>query len=327
MRWVAKAAVQGAISHVPRGHELNYYLQKHASKRLPRRGEAFDMHAVTAAQHLAALARIRPGADRSSLHFYEFGAGWDLIGPIAMWALGVDRQTLLDIRPNLKFELVNDTIRQFAARSEHLERLLGGPLRPVEDLPVTGVADLESRFGITYLAPADARSVPLPAGSVDFVSSTFTLEHIPAFEISAILRETRRLLGADGVMSSLIDMQDHYQYIDSKVSVYNFLRYRSPVWLLLNPSLQWQSRLRHSQYLELFRAAGYEILFDEPKPPTEEDLSMLAGMHVAPEFARFTLEDLGTRATHLVVRVARPQPRSSSPHAAALAAGSPHASS
>lgn len=171
--------------------------------------------------------------------------------------------------------------------------------------PIASTADLATRFGINYLAPADARSVPLPDGCIDFVTSTFTLEHIPGPEIDAILRETRRLLAGGGVISSLIDMQDHYQYTDAKVSVYNFLRYPPWVWRLLNPSLAWQSRLRHSQYLELFTGAGYDVLSDQSELPTDDDLRELRRMHVAREFARFAPVDLGTKSTHLV---ARPDP-------------------
>ena len=55
----------------------------------------------------------------------------------------------------------------------------------------------------------------LPAASVDFVSSTNTLEHIPATDIGPILAECRRLLRPDGVVSCRIDMRDHYSYFDA----------------------------------------------------------------------------------------------------------------
>jgi ubiquinone/menaquinone biosynthesis C-methylase UbiE len=300
MRWVVKAAVQGAISLAPGGHRLNYYLQKNVSRRLPQVGEKFDLHAEMPARHLAALERVRPGLDRSTLKCYEFGAGWDLIGPISMWALGVDQQIILDIRFNIKLELVNATILKFATDSAHLEQVLAAPLRAVDAAPVTRIDELATRFGITYLAPADARSVPLPDACIDFVSSSVTLEHIRAQEITSILLETRRLLRPGGVVSSVIDMKDHYQYIDPNLSCYNFLRFPSWQWRFLNPSLQWQNRLRHPQYLELFADAGYEILADKIEPASDGDLRELASMRIAREFARFSPADLGTKSTHLV---------------------------
>lgn len=301
MRWLAKAAIQGTISLLPRGRDLNYYLQRNVSRRLPRSAPDFEWHAQTAVTHLTALRRARPGVDPASLRFYEFGAGWDLIGPLAMWALGVDTQTIVDIRPNVKLELVNDTILRFAREAPRLEEVLGSPLRPVAGAAIAHTEDLRARFGITYLAPQDARSLPFPDASVDFVSSTFTLEHIPAAEIAAILTETRRILTVDGVMSSLIDMNDHYHYTDPTVSVHNFLRYPEWAWRLLNPGLSWQSRLRHPQYLELFAQTGYAVIDETPNLPTDDELAALRGMRVAPEFRRFSLLELGTKATHLVV--------------------------
>ncbi|MGH2882085.1 MAG: class I SAM-dependent methyltransferase, partial [Solirubrobacteraceae bacterium] len=256
MRWLAKAAIQGGLSLIPGGRRANYFMQRNVSKRLPRSDADFDFHAATAARHLAALDRARPGSDRSVLRCYEFGAGWDLIGPMAMWALGIENQTLVDIEPNVKLELVNDTIARFAKDRTRLEHSLEASIRSPDDSPLAGLGELATRFGITYLAPQDARDLPLPDGTVDFVSSTFTLEHIPPEDIAAILRETRRVMAPEAMISSLIDMQDHYNYIDSGVSVYNYLRYPAWRWRFLNPSLQPQNRLRHSQYLRLFDQAG-----------------------------------------------------------------------
>jgi SAM-dependent methyltransferase len=310
MKWLAKAAVQGAISVMPRSHEINYVFQRKVTKRLPRGPEDFDFHAATAAQHVHSLRRHRPGADLGQLRLYEFGSGWDLIGAIALWALGADDQVLVDIRPNMRIELVNHTLEQFAARHEALEQRLGEPWRRVDGRPIADAGELERRFGIRYLAPLDARDTGFDAGSVDFVTSTFTLEHIPAGDLADILAETRRLLTPDGLMSSLIDLQDHYSYIDGTVSAYNFLRYSDRTWALLNPQLQWQSRQRYPEYLELFRSAGLEIVAEEHLSPSEEDLRELAAMPIHPRFRAVdrSLHDLGVRSLDVVARVAGERP-------------------
>jgi hypothetical protein len=305
VRWLAKAAIQGGLSLVPGGRRANYFMQRNVSKRLPRSDADFDFHAATAVRHLAALDRVRPGTNRAKLRCYEFGAGWDLIGPMAMWALGIDQQTLVDIEPNVKLELVNDTIVRFASAHGRLEEALDAPLRVSDATPLAGLGELATRFGITYLAPQDARDLPLADGVVDFVSSTFTLEHIPPGDIATILRETRRVMAPEAMISSLIDMQDHYNYIDSGVSVYNYLRYPAWRWRFLNPSLQPQNRRRHSEYLRLFDGAGFEVLSDDPVRPSPDDLRVLRELRRAPEFAAFDEIDLGTRSTHLV---ARPRP-------------------
>jgi hypothetical protein len=301
-RWLAKAAVQGVLSYVPRGRELNHYLQRHVSKRLPRSQRDFDWHAQMGVEHLQALDLVRPGVDRSALHCYEFGAGWDLIAPICLWAMGVERQTVVDINPNVGLDLVNDTVRRFAADGDRLERVLGVPLRRPDASPIATVRDLATRFGITYLAPQDARAMPLEDASVDFVTNTFTLEHIPPVDITAILGETRRIMAPEAVISSRIDMQDHYHYVQPSISVYNYLRFPGWQWRWLNPPLHSQNRLRHSQYVELFEGAGLDIAWDDPATPTIADLVELRGIPLAPEFERFSVIDLGTKHTHLLAR-------------------------
>ena len=305
MKWVAKAAVQGTISLLPRSHEINYVFQKHVTKRLPRGPEDFDFHAATAATHLRAVRAHRPDLQVGETSWYEFGAGWDLIGALALWSLGVERQVLVDIRDNLRLELVNHTIEQFHARRTTIEAELGEPLRPIDPAPIASSADLEHRFGIRYLAPCDARATGLPDRSIDIVTSTFTLEHIPGPDIEAILAETRRLLAPAGIMSSLIDLQDHFSYIDHSLSPYHFLRYGPRTWTLLNPGLQWQSRLRYPAYLACFEAAGWDILADEHEGPTAEDFARLDAMPIHDCFKDLGLshDELGVRSMHLIADV------------------------
>jgi hypothetical protein len=67
VRWLAKAAVQGTISRLPRSNDLNYSLQTKVSRSLPQRPSEFELHVGAASRHLAALDRLRPGTDRSQL--------------------------------------------------------------------------------------------------------------------------------------------------------------------------------------------------------------------------------------------------------------------
>lgn len=61
---------------------------------------------------------------------YEFGAGWALIGPLSLWALGVSQQVLVDVNAHLRFELVNHSLAQLARHHEALEERAGRSLRP-----------------------------------------------------------------------------------------------------------------------------------------------------------------------------------------------------
>ena len=290
MRWVVKAALQRALGLLPQGERLNYLFQRHVSRSLPGGEPVVRRKLARARQHLDAFGR--PADDAV---FYEFGAGWDLAIPLSYAALGVGRQLVVDIRPSARVELVNETIAL-------LERELG-PLGG----PVSSLAELEARFGITYLAPCDARATGLESESIDFVTSTDVCEHIPEDDLAQIFRECKRLLRPGGAISCRIDLQDHYAYFDPGLSAYHFLRFSDRAWRLVNSPLHFQNRLREPDYRRLVEQAGLEIVSWTPSGPAADGLAELEAMELAPRFRnRYTREGLGVTVLSFVAR--RPSP-------------------
>jgi SAM-dependent methyltransferase len=300
-RWVGKALVQQAVGALPRGHRVNALLQRRVTGRLPRQGEVFVAHVAEHARHQRAVAELRPAMATSGIRAFEFGAGYDLLGPMVRWSAGVDAQTLIDLRPVLALELVNDTLRKFHDWHEQLQTAAALPLRRPSAEPVTDLAEIEARFGIRYEAPCDATATGLADSSCELVTSTWTLEHIPPGEIVRILQEMRRLLTPEGVVSCLVDLKDHFSYFEPTLSPYNFLRFSDPTFSIVNPKLQWQNRLRAPEYRALAEAAGFEVLLDVGEPGLSEDLEALRQLRVAARFAPFSLDELAVRTVHLVL--------------------------
>lgn len=301
MRWEHKVAVQKTLSLLPGGgaERANYLLQRRVTKKLPASEHQFLLHFDEAARHLGDCAAHgrRPVETISA---YEFGAGWNLIGPLSLWALGVSRQVLVDIDVHLRFELVNHSIAQITRLHGALEARAGRSLRRVHASPVRSLSELQTRFGIDYRAPCDARNTGLPARSFDLISSTFTLEHIPRDDIAPILRECARLLADGGIVSCSIDMNDHYAFDDPRISVYNFLRYTDRRWRLINSSLHYQNRLRARDYRELFAQAGLSTV-EEVYTPDLEHRERLRSLPLAPRFARaYTLDELEPSAMRVM---------------------------
>jgi SAM-dependent methyltransferase len=302
MRWIAKAALQKALSALPNNQAVNYWFQRHVTRTLPRSGINLHLHIELASRHLRMFAR-HGACPIGKARLFEFGAGWDLIGPLTYYALGVDSQVLVDIRPNLRLELVQRAWADLNRLRMVIERVSGMPARDLGSAPPDGPKALEQRFGISYMAPHDARDTGLPAGSFDFVSSTDTVEHIPGPDLRRILAEIGRLLAPGGVLSCTIDLQDIYSYFDSSISRYNYLRFSETVWSLANSDLHYQSRLRISDYLDMIDAAGLSIVDQVIEEPTPEDLAELSGLPPAPRFLReYPLATLGVKSAHLVAR-------------------------
>jgi SAM-dependent methyltransferase len=299
MRWLAKAALQRGLGALPQGERLNYVFQRHVLRSLPAGEAPLRRKFSRALQHLRAYREHGPDVAPAEACFYEFGAGWDLAIPLAYAMLGVGRQVLVDIRPSARLELVNDSLASFERLRDTLEAEAKRELRPLGG-PIRALAELEPRFGITYLAPCDARATGLPKASIEFVSSTDTCEHIPEPDLAAILRECRRLLRPGGAFSCRIDLQDHYSYFDPSLSRYNFLRFSDRAWGLVNSPLHHQNRLRSPDYLRLVREAGLELAVERPSGPSDDGLAELRALPLAPRFRGYTPEELGVTVLSFV---------------------------
>jgi SAM-dependent methyltransferase len=297
MRWLAKAVTHKAISALPRAETANYLLQRHLTKSLPAPESSLRQKFARAVHHVEAYETHGPRRPLPDACFYEFGAGWDLAVQLSYWCLAVQRQILVDLRPNLRIDVVNVTLERLHRLGPEL-----GATRAPDAAPLGSPYDLEGRFGICYLAPRDARATGLEPGAVDFVTSTNTLEHIPTDDLVPILAECRRLLKPDGAASFRIDLRDHFAYFDSSLPRYNFLRYSDRTWRLLNSSLLYQNRLRRSDYLRAFADAGFTVVAEGAARPKDEELDALRRQNLAERFQAYELDDLSVQSLALVVR-------------------------
>jgi SAM-dependent methyltransferase len=221
---------------------------------------------VAAAEHHLAAVERNVDLPLAELRFFEFGAGSDLATPLAMAALGVRQQLLVDIVPVARPSLIEHAYKDL--RSMDLELPDVEPGRPI--------AETLASLGITYTAPADARRSGLPDDSIDVVVTTSVLEHVSEADIRAILVEMRRVLPPGGICSFAIDYHDHYAGSDPDIDGLNFLRFSDHDWRRWNCSLQYQNRLRHGDYVELFQSAGFDLVeahaVEDPALPVDPPL-------------------------------------------------------
>jgi hypothetical protein len=207
-------------------------------------------------------------------HALEFGAGDNLLCPLMLSHAGASEVLAIDLQPLASVDRINHVIRQLA------ERL------PGEWPELSRLGDLLPLYRIRYVAPADMRATGLPAGSVDFICSTSTLEHIPQKEIEAIIAECRRMCSPKAVCSFTIDYHDHYATGDSSISRFNFYRYPNWLWSFFNPGMHFQNRLRHSDYVKLFESfeqiEATQIIPSRPAIPVK----------LSPQFRRYGPDDL-----------------------------------
>lgn len=277
VNWQTKSRIQSVLSRAPLGDQINHLIQRYVTKSSPRTGAVLDEVVATAHRHHDNVRRFSARSPESCSTL-EFGAGWDLATPIALTSLGIGHQTLLDVRRVARASLVRRVMIELIDRGD-----LSCPYPRRSTLEV-----MLRPLDIEYRAPSDARNCGLPDHSVDVALSTSTLEHIPPQDIRAIMEELKRVLRPDGICSFVVDYHDHYAVVDRSIHGLNFLRYSEREWQRWNCDLQYQNRLRHSDYLALFDQTGFEALDVE----AISDRSLPAEIELDSQFSAYAPDDL-----------------------------------
>jgi hypothetical protein len=218
MNWRFKSAALQLLERLPLSDALYYLLQRKVTRSLPRSVSRIHRAITNNRRHIDAF-RSR-GIDLGEGVLVSFGAGWDLCENLIFYSHGVNRQIALDVEPLARIDLINGLAAYLDANP-----LEGFARRPFPPLERNARADLLQRYGIDYRAPADARAVPMPQGSVDMIATTNTLEHIPRDSLVAIMKECRRLVTDSGAVSMKIDYSDHFAHSDPSITIYNFFEH------------------------------------------------------------------------------------------------------
>lgn len=293
MDWRVKAVVQGTASLLPASERLNSLLQR-ISGSYALSPDKVPASVAYARRHLEHVARWSPRAV-DECRYFEFGAGWGLQGPIAMYLLGAGPQTVVDLHRHVRPGFI-ETVLDVHRKSPTAD---AARVVPAADAgPMTIVASMD----IDYRAPADARETGFDPASLDVVTSTNTLEHIPPEDIGRILDEVHRILAPEGVMSLQIDYKDHHSYSDASISPYHFLQHGPLRWKLVNNDLQFQNRLRHHEYLELLDRHGFDVVEVDVVEASAIDLEVLEALDLDPGFADLDLAAVGRKEAFIVAQ-------------------------
>jgi hypothetical protein len=218
------------------------FLQKHVTKRSKVDFLNLDPDWLFHQKNLSSL---------TSTNVFEFGAGQSLSQNIYLSQF-FNNQTVVDIFPMLSLTHFNSA------------SLLLSKITKNNNLfkPVANVNDISIFFNIQYLAPLDISFFKFPPDSFDACISTNTLEHIPKHQLVQIFNNLKNIICNDGLISIVIDYSDHYAYTDSTISRLNFLSFSTIEFNTFNHKVHFQNRLRHTDYLELFKSLGFEVIYD-----------------------------------------------------------------
>lgn len=290
LHWQTKAALYRLFDSIPFGDEAYLFTQERVTKSVPRNPARTSEYIGYLDSHIEAFKRNNVELELSS--YFEFGAGWDLFYPLGFAASGVKRLYVYDLTRLARARWVNSVLSSFRdGPSKHFARALP-EIRSLKDL---------ERIGLSYCAPADARQTDLDASSIDIVSTTSVLEHVPKDDLVKILAELKRICKRGALVSMLVDYEDHYGQRSDSAGAYNFLQYDAQEWKKFNPARHFQNRLRHKDYLSLFHESGFDLVEVETRRPDDWQ-AKLENLRISADFDGYTLDELSVTRGNFLLR-------------------------
>lgn len=220
-------------------HNFLYFIQKNITRRAKVRITELNENWITHKKN------IEPLKEASVL---EFGAGKSLQQNIYL-SYYIKNQTVIDLFPMLDTKLATEASIQISKicpfiQAHHLEN----------------IEDLHRHYRIKYMAPVDLENSPFADNTFDACISTNTLEHIPLENIINIFSELKRIVRSQGLISAVIDYSDHYSHTDRRIGRLNYLKFSHEKFKKYNHTIHYQNRLRHYDYLKIFKNLNYEVV-------------------------------------------------------------------
>ena len=284
-------------------NHINLLFQKYVTKGVELSDDHFQSKLRHAIDHMVNFKK-NTSLDKGSATVLEIGTGWYPIIPLVAFLCGYNKIISFDINAWLKKPGI---ITAISMTLDNLDLLSDIESEIDEDRLVTlrTILNQESNLDInTILASIklepkveDFTKSEIKPGSIDYICSNNTYEHIYVEVLEKILEKFKQVLKPTGTMSHFIDMSDHFAHFDKSITVYNFLKYSKKFWATIDNSIQPQNRLRLSQYRQLYQDVGLPISEEIIWP---NDLQELEKVDVHPEYAGFSKSDLAICHAYLI---------------------------
>ena len=304
MDWRIKACIQGLLSRTPMGTSVNNALQKLAGGGVDTGGHIDRKFLEDWTVLMDVLRELQfPVRDRVLM---EIGTGWLPVLPLCFALAGARRIHTFDLRRHMRSGAVAEVLRHLG---RHLDALAQASQQPEPEVRARHAwlsealddASILARAGIAYHAPADATATGLAEGEVALVFSNSVLEHVPAEGVSAMMRESDRILAADGLALHSVNCGDHYAYFDRSITPMNYLRFDARQWRRWNNDLLFQNRLRPVDFVDAARDGGL-VVVHRMQTVRADLVARFDSAEIAPEFRRYPIDELCTTSITFAAR-------------------------
>lgn len=290
MKWWIKIGGFKALSLLPGGPRLYRWAQEHITNSLVPTPERVRQKIAVGTQYFHFLrsqgleSRLRAG-----IHL-DLGAGWHPTIPLLFYCLGCPTQILADVVPVMTRETARQTAATFLKVLPPAES--GLPLVPERLDRVKSYAWLSwppKELAWDYRAPYMAWLQSL-SSSLDLVTSTQALLHVPRPVLRGIFSGVARALKPGGVFMGTIHLRDLFADADPTITPYNHLRFSPWFWEhCVGSSLMSYNRLKAPDYQDDLQECGLRLLAFEVESGNAD---LLKTVRIHSCFAGYSREDL-----------------------------------
>jgi len=131
-------------------------------------------------------------------------------------------------------------------------------------MKVDSFEELYKLLNFEYVIESAGSLNQFPKESFQLIVSGGVLEHVDREAVPHLLRETFRVLKPGGWAMHSIDTQDHLSHYDGTVSKKKYLSFSEREWsYLFENKVQYINRLQRGEWVELFKAAGFELVDED----------------------------------------------------------------
>jgi len=304
-KWILKAVVQKAISYLPYKERVNFLFQKYVTKGVDLDDRHFEYKLDAARDHMKYYKKYG-NTPREDALVLELGTGWYPIVPTMLYLADFKGTVSIDISNWMNLERQLTAFQKIIAyyddgklarysdniNTDKIERLRG--IR--DNREDYTIAEVNAIINLEYKL-MDATSLEFGAETFDLICSNNTFEHVHEGVLRGILKEFKRVVKADGVMSHFIDLSDHFAHLDATINIYHYLRFSKKTWSRIDNDIQPQNRLRWPDYLEMYKELGIGVREEDYR---EGSVQLLSEVPLHEEYAGYTPEELAISHGYLV---------------------------
>lgn len=192
----------------------------------------------------------------------ELGTGWIHRYSLFLRLFKKIKLTLFDVWDNRQFELLKEYFKQLPNHlsQEEMDKARS-ILNKIEE--AKSFEDLYQLLECRYVINENGSLNSFSDNQFDVVFSCNVFEHVKKEILPDYICDINRILTPGGYSAQIIDIGDHYHYLDKKgTHVKEYLKFSNTLWTCyFDNQIQYINRVQISEWLKLFEQAGFKLVY------------------------------------------------------------------